>query len=97
MFIRTVDLTFDFNQIDINNTHCYIKPTLLHKQYTFTVLHLQASNTALQKQVKDEKEVKVKLAAEVTDLHNQIQKMKIERTKLLSSQSEKVRSFSTEN
>jgi hypothetical protein len=48
-------------------------------------LHLQASNTALQKQVAGEKETKVKLALELKDLHSQIQHMKIERNKLLHS------------
>ena len=56
-----------------------------------SVLHLQASNTALQKQVAGEKETKVKLALELKDLHSQIQHMKIERNKLLAALSEKVR------
>ncbi|XP_063418478.1 uncharacterized protein LOC134701280 [Mytilus trossulus] len=55
----------------------------------FDVIHLQASNTALQKQVKDEKETKVKLALELKDLHSQIMRMKIERNKLLAALSEK--------
>ncbi|XP_052079895.1 uncharacterized protein LOC127718042 isoform X2 [Mytilus californianus] len=55
----------------------------------FDVIHLQASNTALQKQVKDEKETKVKLAMELKDLHSQIMRMKIERNKLLAALSEK--------
>lgn len=54
------------------------------------MIHLQASNTALQKQVKDEKETKVKLALELKDLHSQIMRMKIERNKLLAALSEKV-------
>lgn len=56
----------------------------------FAVIHLQASNTALQKQVKGEKETKVKLALELKDLHSQIMRMKIERNKLLAALSEKV-------
>ncbi|XP_071149655.1 putative leucine-rich repeat-containing protein DDB_G0290503 isoform X2 [Mytilus edulis] len=55
----------------------------------FDVIHLQASNAALQKQVKDEKETKVKLALELKDLHSQIMRMKIERNKLLAALSEK--------
>ncbi|CAC5415776.1 CCDC14 [Mytilus coruscus] len=55
----------------------------------FDVIHLQASNTALLKQVKDEKETKVKLALELKDLHSQIMRMKIERNKLLAALSEK--------
>jgi len=54
------------------------------------VVHLHASNNALQKQIKDEKLIKVKLAAEVTDLNNQIQRMQIDRNKLLTTLSEKV-------
>ncbi|XP_069108305.1 uncharacterized protein [Argopecten irradians] len=55
----------------------------------FDVLHLQASNTGLQRQVKEEMEDKVKLAAEVANQHNEIQRMKVERNKLLAALSEK--------
>lgn len=63
----------------------------IKKNILISVLHLQASNTALQKQVAGEKETKVKLALELKDLHSQIQHMKIERNKLLAALSEKVR------
>ncbi|XP_033728187.1 LOW QUALITY PROTEIN: uncharacterized protein LOC117317486 [Pecten maximus] len=55
----------------------------------FDVLHLQASNSGLQRQVKEEMEDKVKLAAEVANQHNEIQRMKVEKNKLLAALSEK--------
>ncbi|XP_021373019.1 uncharacterized protein LOC110463018 isoform X2 [Mizuhopecten yessoensis] len=55
----------------------------------FDVLHLQASNSGLQRQVKEEMEDKVKLASEVANQHNEIQRLKVERNKLLAALSEK--------
>jgi hypothetical protein len=56
----------------------------------FSVLHLQTSNDTLQKVLKEEKEIKTRLAAEVQYLYNEIHKMKVEKSKLIASTSEKV-------
>jgi cell division protein FtsB len=50
----------------------------------------QLQTAALKKELATEKEEKVKLAAEIKDLHSQMQKMKIERSRLVASVSEKV-------
>ncbi|KAJ8320281.1 hypothetical protein KUTeg_001868 [Tegillarca granosa] len=59
------------------------------KAVDLDVLHLQGANSALQKQIADLREDKVRLATEVTELNSNLQKMKIEKNKLLSSFSEK--------
>ena len=64
--------------------YCY-----LH-YFFFTVLHLQTSNEVLQKTIREEKEIKTRLAAEVQFLMEQIHKMKVERAKAISEVSEKV-------
>ncbi|XP_056010334.1 uncharacterized protein LOC130051762 isoform X2 [Ostrea edulis] len=50
---------------------------------------LQTKTAALQKKLVSEKEEKVKLAAEMKDMHTQMQKMKVERSRLIASVSEK--------
>lgn len=50
----------------------------------------QKKITALQRELIAEKEFKVKLATEMKDMHSQLQKMKVERTRLIASVSEKV-------
>ena len=59
--------------------------------FIFTVLHLQTSNEVLQKTIREEKDIKTRLAAEVQFLMEQIHKMKVERAKAISEVSEKVR------
>ena len=44
----------------------------------------------LQKTIKEEKEVKTRLAAEVQFLMDQIHKIKVERSKMIAEKSEKV-------
>ena len=56
----------------------------------FSVLHLQTSNEVLQKTIKEEKESKTRLAAEVQFLMEQIHKMKVDRSKAITEISEKV-------
>ena len=58
--------------------------------FAFTVLHLQTSNEVLQKTIREEKNIKTRLAAEVQFLMEQIHKMKVERAKAISDVSEKV-------
>ena len=55
-----------------------------------SVLHLQSSNEVLQKTVREEKESKARLAAEVQFLMDQIHKIKVERSKMITEISEKV-------
>lgn len=50
----------------------------------------QKKITALQRELIAEKEFKVKLATEMKDMHTQLQKMKVERSRLIASVSEKV-------
>ena len=54
------------------------------------MLHLQTVNEKLQKVLKDERDIKTRLAAEVQYLYQEIHKMQIERSKLIASTSEKV-------
>nr|XP_019927240.2 uncharacterized protein LOC105338900 isoform X1 [Crassostrea gigas] len=49
----------------------------------------QKKITALQRELIAEKEFKVKLATEMKDMHTQLQKMKVERSRLIASVSEK--------
>ncbi|XP_062616305.1 uncharacterized protein LOC134278016 [Saccostrea cucullata] len=50
---------------------------------------LQGKITALQRELVAEKEMKVKLATEMKDMHTQLQKMKVERSRFIASVSEK--------
>ncbi|XP_061183948.1 uncharacterized protein LOC133192102 [Saccostrea echinata] len=50
---------------------------------------LQSKLTALQKELVAEKEMKVKLATEMKEMHTQMQKMKVERSRFIASISEK--------
>lgn len=54
----------------------------------------QKKISALQRELIAEKEFKVKLATEMKDMHTQLQKMKVERSRLIASVSEKVNHFS---
>jgi len=47
-------------------------------------------NEKLQKVLKDERDIKTRLAAEVQYLYQEIHKMQIDRSKLIASTSEKV-------
>ncbi|KAL4216909.1 protein localization to microtubule organizing center [Mactra antiquata] len=59
------------------------------KDINFEIMHLQTSNDTLQKVLKEEREIKTRLAAEVQYLYNEIHKMKVERSRLIADTSEK--------
>ncbi|WAR10038.1 CCD14-like protein [Mya arenaria] len=59
------------------------------KDINFEMLHLQTSNDNLQKIIREERDIKTRLAAEVQYLYQEIHKMKTEKSRLIASTSEK--------
>ncbi|XP_052235577.1 uncharacterized protein LOC127847597 isoform X2 [Dreissena polymorpha] len=59
------------------------------KDINFEILHLQTSNESLQKVLREERDIKTRLAAEVQYLYQEIHKMKVDKSKLIASTSEK--------
>lgn len=59
------------------------------KDVNVEILQLKTINETLQKVIKDEKEIKTRMASEIQYLYAEIQKMKVEKSKLVSQTSEK--------
>ncbi|KAK3083300.1 hypothetical protein FSP39_018841 [Pinctada imbricata] len=61
------------------------------RRYFFIILtlQLQASNTALKRQLNEEKEKMVKMAAELANTHTKLQRLQTEKNKLVTSLSER--------